>query len=104
MYDPKDWFWQVGRDASRYWSSAVAAYVTNASGNRVTRIADEIELYDVLAKQGLQAKAPQGPFSAGDVRAALLRIDAVVTGAAADSQQLGDAAAIIGFDLPQILS
>lgn len=51
-YNPKDWFWIVAGDTSRAWSSATTSYVTDYPLERVTRIASEAELGDVLAPHG----------------------------------------------------
>ena len=54
-YNPYDWFWIVGGDESRYWSSATAAYVdVLPDGAGVTRIGSESELSAVLAVYGLR--------------------------------------------------
>lgn len=51
-YTPEDWYWIVGGDTSRFWSSKANAYVTTLpAGAGVTRIASEAELWDVLAQQ-----------------------------------------------------
>lgn len=47
-YDPSNWFWIVGGDASKAWSSAAAAYVTTYPADRVTYIDTENNLRDVL--------------------------------------------------------
>lgn len=76
-YDPRNWFWTVGGDTSRFWSSAAGAYVTELppgfypsvqaavdadsdAGVRqvATRIASEAELNDVLRSYGLTLPAP----------------------------------------------
>lgn len=48
MYAPQNWFWIVGGDESRAWSSEAGAYVTEWDNRRVARIASEAELRDVL--------------------------------------------------------
>ncbi|MEQ1938628.1 hypothetical protein ABMA46_10260 [Mesorhizobium sp. CN5-321] len=54
-YDPFAWFWQIGDDDSRYWSSAAGAYIeTLPDGAGLTRIASEAELSDVLRPYGLR--------------------------------------------------
>lgn len=53
IYDPRNWFWIVGEDESRAWSSAVGAYAEAWPADRVTRIASETELRDVLKPIGL---------------------------------------------------
>lgn len=64
-FDPRDWYWIVGGDEARYWSSAAGAYVeTLPEGAGVTRIASENELTDVLAAYGLPGPLPPGRVSA----------------------------------------
>lgn len=59
-YDPKNWYWIVSDDETRYWSSAAVSYVTELpEGVGVTRIASEDELSDVLRPYGLR-----GPYAA----------------------------------------
>lgn len=100
-YNPKHWYWQIGDDASRFWSSADQAYVEDAPPARCSRIANEVELYDVLAKSGLSTRAPSGPFSVEQIRDALMRIDAEATGDAATYAELSAVAGEIGFTIPQ---
>lgn len=57
-YTARAWFWIVGGDESRAWSSAAGAYVTQWPADRVTRIANVEELNDVLRPQGLVLPAP----------------------------------------------
>jgi hypothetical protein len=57
-YTPHDWHWIVGGDASRAWSSVARSYVTDYPADRVTRIASEAELNDVLRPYGLALPAP----------------------------------------------
>lgn len=53
-FDHRNWFWIVGRDEKRFWSSASNSYVgTLPKGAGVTRIASESELDEVLAAYGL---------------------------------------------------
>lgn len=53
-FNPFDWFWIVGGDESRVWSSKQEAYVPpTPSGVGLTRIANEAELTDVLGVYGL---------------------------------------------------
>lgn len=75
-YNPYDWFWIVGGDETKFWSSAAGSYVAELpTGAEVTRIASEEELSLVLAQYGLH-----GPFvSAHDVKAeANRRIEAIM--------------------------
>ena len=57
-YDVRDWFWIVGGDTTRAWSSASGAYVTTWPAERVTQISSEAELGDVLRPFGLSVPAP----------------------------------------------
>lgn len=59
FYEPKNWFWTVGGDESRAWSSASGAYVAEWPSDRMTRILNEQELGDVLRQYGLR-----GPVAA----------------------------------------
>lgn len=101
-YNPRDWYWTIGGDESRAWSSAAREYVTEWPADQTSRIANEVELYDVLAKQGMASRAPQGPYSIADVRAAFLNIDADATGDADDAGTLAIVAEDIGITLPPL--
>jgi hypothetical protein len=68
-YDPSNWYWRVGADQSRYWSSAKAAYVPAAdptfkawqdAGGHSTPIDTEDSLKAVLDEQ-YPAGWPAGP-------------------------------------------
>ncbi|MER9170904.1 hypothetical protein NKI12_26835 [Mesorhizobium australicum] len=64
QYDPFNWFWIVGGDESRCWSSATRAYVDTLPADAgVTRIASEDELADVLAAYGLPGPVVRVPTS-----------------------------------------
>ena len=77
-YTPKNWFWLVGGDDTRTWSSAASAWVDSWPADRLTRIASEDELSDVLRPHGLR-----GPVvTADDVRAEAQRRIVSLTGAA----------------------
>ena len=53
-FNPSDWFWVVGGDDSRWWSSSVGAYIDALpDGAGVTRILNEQELTDALSAYGL---------------------------------------------------
>jgi hypothetical protein len=58
MFDSRTWFWIVGGDESRAWSSAAGGYVSEYPTDRLTRIASEEELSDVLRRYGLPVPAP----------------------------------------------
>lgn len=64
-FNAADWFWIVGGDDAKAWSSAVSDYVEASPGGAgVTRISSEGELSDVLRRYGLQ-----GPHvTAADVK------------------------------------
>jgi hypothetical protein len=54
VYTPQDWYWQVGDDKSRFWSSKTGAYVESApKGAPVTPIKSEAELAEVLSANGI---------------------------------------------------
>lgn len=57
-FDPYHWFWIVGADGSRAWSSAAGAYVTEWPVDRLTRIDTEASLTGVLRSHGLPGPAP----------------------------------------------
>lgn len=101
-FDPNNWFWIVGEDETRAWSSAAVAYVTAWPDDRGTRIANEVELYDALTRQGLQAKAPQRLFTLVEVTSALVRIDAAAASAVTDAAALEVVADQMRFELPPI--
>lgn len=103
-YNPLDWYWIVGSDESRAWSSAARAYVTEWDAERVTRIANEVELYDVLSKVKCAGLAPQGPFPPSELRGVLLRIDAAATGDASDPAALTAVATSLEFTLPPLVA
>lgn len=52
-FNPRAWFWVIGGDTSRAWSSAASAYVATWDHARSTKIASEGELSDVLRSYGL---------------------------------------------------
>ncbi len=58
LYTPQDWFWIVGGDETRAWSSAHGGYVAEYQKDRLTPIATEAELSDVLRPHGLALPAP----------------------------------------------
>ncbi|WP_245511611.1 MULTISPECIES: hypothetical protein [unclassified Mesorhizobium] len=64
MAFPRDWFWFVGGDETRAWSSAAAAYVDAIPEDAgVTHIVSEDELTDVLAVYGLPGPTVRIPES-----------------------------------------
>jgi hypothetical protein len=99
-FTPKNWYWIVAGDESRAWSSAAGAYVSEYSPDRVTRIANEVELFDVLSRLKLTARAPSRTFTVEEVREALVRIDAAATGSASSAAELSTVAESIDFNLP----
>lgn len=76
-YDVTKWFWIVGDDTSRAWSSAEGRYVTDYPQDRVTRITSEVALSDVLRPHGLTVPAP----NAADVKSEAQRRIIELTGA-----------------------
>ena len=62
-YDPFNWFWIVGGDESRAWSSAAGCYVSEYQTDRLTRILNEEELTEVLAAYGLPGPVAVVPKS-----------------------------------------
>ncbi|MER9188637.1 hypothetical protein [Mesorhizobium australicum] len=63
-YNPFNWFWIVGGDEGRFWSSAEGAYVDALpDGAGGTRIASEDELNNVLAAYGLPGPIVRVPTS-----------------------------------------
>jgi hypothetical protein len=99
-YDPRRWFWIIGDDTTRAWSSEVKTYVNSWAADRVSRIKNEIELYDVLARMGLRRLAPRCDFSASEIRDALVHIDAAAVGASSDMDALRGIAEAMGLLLP----
>ena len=53
FYSLDNWFWIVGDDETRAWSSADSAYVTDWPAGRVTNIRSVSELDNVLVQHGL---------------------------------------------------
>lgn len=102
-FTPKNWFWIVAGDESRAWSSAVGDYVSEYSTGRTTRIANEVELFDVLSRLKLTARAPSRTFTAEEVREALVRIDSEATGTASSAAELIAVADEIGIKLPEMI-
>lgn len=100
-YNPKDWYWQIGDDSTRFWSSKDKAFVTELpDGAQPSRIASEVELYDVLCKARAKAYAPSRTFTIAEVREALSHIDAGLVGDASDAASLAAIAEEIGLTLP----
>lgn len=64
-FTPDAWFWIVGNDESRAWSSAARGYVQEWDAAKVTRVPDEAQLVAVLRHLGLSAPV----VSADDVNA-----------------------------------
>jgi hypothetical protein len=62
-FNPADWYWQVGADATKFYSSANGDYVQSSdvayqewlgAGNAATKIASEAELGEVLAPYSIR--------------------------------------------------
>lgn len=69
-YNPENWYWIVGGDETKLWSSAEADFVTpqeptyatwSTNGNRASRILSLGELYDVLVQQAPVAALRAAP-------------------------------------------
>ncbi len=58
FYNPRNWFWIVGGDETKAWSSASGSYVSDYPKDRVARIATEAEMTDFLRPYGLLLPAP----------------------------------------------
>lgn len=102
-YTPQNWYWTIGGDETRAWSSAARDYVAEWPEDHATRIANEVELYEVLARVGMANRAPSRAFTIQEVRDALLAIDAGATGEANDADSLRAVAADMGFILPTVI-
>ncbi|MBS0250157.1 MAG: hypothetical protein JSR78_03730 [Proteobacteria bacterium] len=61
--DPAAWFWIVGDDASKAWSSAAGAYVTDFPPDRAIHIASEDALSDALRPFALALALPKPNLS-----------------------------------------
>lgn len=60
-FNIRDWYWTVGNDQSRFWSSKSSAYVpVLPEGAGVTRIASEAELWGVLVEHAPDRLPPEG--------------------------------------------
>lgn len=57
-FNIKDWYWLVGNDTTKAWSSREKSYVTEWQENRVTKIISEAELNEVFYNAGLWQLAP----------------------------------------------
>lgn len=68
-YNPLNWFWIVSGDESRAWSSAAGAYVAEYPTDRLTRIASEPELNEVLRPYGLVLPFQEIPKSVSPYQA-----------------------------------
>jgi hypothetical protein len=104
-YNPKNWYWYIGDDRSQAYSSKSGGFVSPDDipvDLTPTVIANEVELYDVLARAGLTSRAPSRSFTIPEVRDALLKIDAELTGNANTAADLKSVADEMGFILPPI--
>lgn len=63
-YDPKNWFWIVGGNEAQAWSSAAGAYLDEWPDECTSRIANEVELAQVLRAYGIMGPS----ISAQDVK------------------------------------
>lgn len=96
-YNPSSWHWIIAGDTSRAWSSAARAYVPEYPTDKVTHIASEEELRDVLERAGCPDRAPgyvPRVVSMAQARVALRRaglIDAVQSAVEAAGGETFDA-------------
>lgn len=93
-YTPSDWHWIVAGDESRWWSSAAGTYVAPdqawlEDGNQPSRIANEVELNDVLLRQAPR-RAMTRTFAPAEIMAALDRIDHGQTAAAFSPEEIAE--------------
>lgn len=63
QYDPFNWYWIVGGDEGRAWSSSASAYVLQWPNDSITRISSEEDLSEVLAAYSLKGPVPIVPKS-----------------------------------------
>lgn len=91
LYDPASWYWRVGADADRLWSSRQADYVDLATaqpwigaGGVPTVIASEALLFDVIRAAGL----PTGALGSVAQQAAAMIVRSAVTLASASTPAL----------------
>lgn len=85
-FDPKNWYWIVGGDDTRVYSSAIGDYVPVsdgayqawlAQGGTPTRIATEAELGEALAPYALRPAATAVLDAYKDSQAAKLTVETV---------------------------
>lgn len=57
-FNPFDWYWSVGGDATRFWSTRTGGYVSEADRNRLSDIDAERGLSEFLSNYGLP-----GPYT-----------------------------------------
>lgn len=68
MIDSANWFWVVGGDESRAWSSAAGGYVPEWAEDRATRVASEDELVKAIARYGFALVRPDAVNAERDRR------------------------------------
>jgi len=102
-YNPHAWFWIVGGDESRFWSSAAGAYVTEPpEGACVTRIASEAELDDVLSVYGLLGPTARRKVRKSTVQARLIEAGKMVAAHTALMQMPVEFARWFAPDQPEV--
>lgn len=73
FYNPADWYWIVGGDETRFWSSKERAYVGSLpEGALASGIVSEAELDDVLAVYGLLGPTARRKIRKSVVQARLI--------------------------------
>lgn len=75
-YTPENWFWIVGEDESRAWSSASGAYLSEYPAERTTRIGSERDLSEVLQAYDLTGPVAVVPRSVSPYQARMALLNA----------------------------
>lgn len=102
-YNPHDWYWIVGGDESRFWSSAAGAYVEQLpEGAGFTRILSEAELDDVLAPYGLLGPTARRKIRKSVVQARLIEAGKMNAAYAALTQMPSAFARWFAPDRPEV--
>lgn len=66
-FNPTDWYWQIGSDTSKFYSSAAVGFVPSVpEGFTATRIGSQQELADVLIALGVPV--PAGVTASDDLK------------------------------------
>ena len=102
---PHNWHWIVAADESRFWSSAVSAYVDELpEGAGVTRITSEAELDDALAPYGLLGPTARRKVRKSIVQARLIDAGKMEAAYAALTQMPAGFARWFAPDRPEVFA